>query len=582
MKLKLNFKTLFVISLTMIIIFSVYIQAASKGEPFGSLKAVRGGELNLHTSEFPESFNAFVNNSVDAAQVFDLVYESLMELDSNTLEYQAAIAESITVSADKKEFTVKLNSLARWADGKPITADDVKFTYDTIMNPENLTSVMRMYYGRFNAPIILNNSTIKFTTKTVHFKNLEALAALNILPKHIFEGKDFNKAFNMSLPGSSGPYDLSEVKEGRYYVLTRKKDYWGDKLTHRRGTYNFETIRFKVMNRDVAFEAFKKGEFDVYDEITPKRWVTETNSEHFKKNWIIKQKIYNNAPRGIIGLALNMRKPLLKDIRIRQALAYLLDRKMILKKIRFDEEEPLTTYFPLLYGKGEKVNTFIGYNPSLARKLVKEAGFNRLGKDGYLINEKGEKLEFTLSYVSEDSEKYLTIFVEACKNAGIKINLERLSWATLIKKMDDYNFDAVTIGWSGQLFIDPEQLWHSKHIGEMGGSNLSGYGNQKVDELIDSLPPIFDAKKRNEIIKQIDSLVFNDAPYVLFWGADYSRLFYKNVFGMPKTVFTKYSSGIIKYWWIDPLKEKQYTEAVKKKKSLPGKPVEIYYDKLVK
>lgn len=551
-----------------------------KNQFFGDSRAVKGGQLTLHTSEFPKSFNAYVNNAADASAVFELVYAGLMELDPNTLEYQPQIAKSWEVSPDKKEFLIKLNPEARWSDGKEITTADVKFTYDVIMNPKNMTSVIRLYIGRLNPPEIIDKYTVKFTAKTVHYKNLELLAGLNILPKHLMEGKNFNKDFNMTLPGGSGPYNLTEVKEGRYYVLTRKKNYWADRLPRRRGTYNFSKIKYKVMNANMAFEAFKKGEFDIYDEITAKRWVTETGSAPFKRNWIVKQKIYNYAPRGFQGLALNMRRPFLKDLRVRQALGLLLDRGVILDKIMFKQYQPLTSYFPTLYGLGEKSNPLIGYNPGKAKNLLREAGFNRLGKDGYLENPKGAKAEFTISYVNEDNEKYLTLYTESCKQAGVKVNLERLSWATLIKKMDEYNFDAVTIAWTGVLFTDPEQLWHSKHAGETGGSNLAGYQNPEVDRLIDSLPAIFDINQRNKIIKKIDGIIYQEAPYVLFWEANYAKIFYRNIFGKPRAIFPKYSTDLVKYWWFDPVKAKKYQAAVKQKKALPAEPEEIFYDKL--
>ena len=146
-----------------------------------------------------------------------------MEMHPITLEYMPLIAKSWEISDDKKVFTIKIDPRAKWADGKPITSVDVKFTYDTIMNPKNLTSVMRLYYCRLNPPEIIDKYTIKFTANTVHFKNLEMIAGFNVLPKHLFEGKDFNKVFNMELPPGSGPYILTEVKEGRYYTLTRRK-----------------------------------------------------------------------------------------------------------------------------------------------------------------------------------------------------------------------------------------------------------------------------------------------------------------------------------------------------------------------
>lgn len=568
-----------IVSLVILVGIFSYISKQNHQVAGGSGKA--SGQLTLHTTDFPKSFNAFVDSSVDAASVFGLVYDTLMELDYNTLEYKSLIAKTIETSADKKVFTIKIDPRAKWADGKQIGADDILFTYDTIMNPKNQTSVLRMFYSRFAPPEKIDSYTVRFKSKLIHYNNFIALADLSILPKHLFEGKDFNKSFNMNLPAGSGPYILSEVKEGRYFVLKRRHDYWSDQLPNHKGTYNFDRIKYKVIRDDnVAFEAFKKGEFDIFTDISGKRWVTETNSERFQKNWIVKQKIYNYAPKGIYGLAFNMRKPLFQDLRVRQAIFYLMDRKTILEKLEYNQFQPLSSYWPSLYGK-DSSNPLIEFNPGKAKALLKEAGYTHLDRNGYLTNGRGEHLEFTISYANEPYEKHMTLFADSCKQAGVKVNLERISWATLIKKMDEYKFDTVMIGWSGALFGEPEQLWHSKHAEEVGGSNLSGYKNPEVDRLIDSMPPIFDANERNKIIRKIDGLIYRDTPYLLFWWRNYSPIFYKNVFDMPKTVLPKYSSrGIIRNWRFDPVKVKKYEEAVKKRKALPEAPVEIYYDKV--
>jgi microcin C transport system substrate-binding protein len=576
---------LIVLTLLLMISISMTLNAAGpKSQPVGDPKAVRGGQLILHTSEFPKSFNYFVNTSVDSHLVFGLTYDTLLEVHPLTLEFQPLIAKSWVISPDKKEFTFTIDPRAKWSDGKPITTADIKFTYDTIMNPKNLTSVQRMSLVRFNPPVVVNRNTIKFTAKTVHYNNLVTLATLNVLPKHLFSGKDFNKAFNMKLPPGSGPYYLSEVKEGRYYVLKRNPKYYADKFPNHRGMYNFETIKFKIMDPNVAFEAFKKGDFDIYDEVSSKRWVTETNTTPFRKNWIVKQKIYNYTPQGFSGLAFNMRKPLFQDIRVREAISHLLDRKYLLEKITYNQYQPLTSYWPSLYGTG-KANDLINYDPAKAKQLLKEAGYDRLDKSGYLINSKNERLEFSVLYVGESFEKHLTYFAETCKQAGVKLNLQLLSWATLIKKMDNYDYDTAAFAWSATLFDDPEQLWHSKHIPEPGGSNITGYKNPAVDKLIESMPPIFDAAKRVEITKQIDRIIYREYPYVLFWYANYTKILYKNIFGMPKTVFSKYGGGgsasseAIAYWWYDPAKVKRYQQARKKNQTLPKEPEEVYFDK---
>jgi microcin C transport system substrate-binding protein len=585
-KNKMRLFFLFVILISCITLAFTLQAAAPKNEPVSDPRAVRGGELILHSSDFPKSFNYMVNNASDAAMVFGLVYDTLMEIHPTTLDFMPLIAKSWEISPDKKVFTLKIDPRAKWDDGKPITAEDVKFTYDTIMNPKNLTSVHRMSLSRFETPVVIDQSTIKFTAKTVHYNNLVTLAGLYVLPKHLFSGKDFNKSFNMSLPPGSGPYVLSEVREGRYYVLKRRQNYWADQLPNHRGTYNFESIKYKVMSETVVYEAFKKGDFDILDDggISAKRWATETDSKPFQKNWIVKQKVYNYAPQGFQGLAFNMRRPVFQDIRVREAICHLIDQKYLLEKIMFNQYQQLNSYWPSLYGSTQ-ANPPIRYDPVQAKQLLKEAGYDRLDKNGYLINQKGERLEFTLIYQGETLEKHLTYFAETCKKAGVKVNLQILSWATLIKKMDEYSFDMVFINWGQSLFDDPEQLWHSKHISETGGSNITGYKNGAVDKLIDSMPPIFDAAKRIQIIKQIDHMIYQEYPYVLLWGRSYIRVMYKNVFGMPKTIFTKYGDNqpipyVIAYWWFDQAKLRRYQEAVKKNQALPRELEEVYYDQI--
>lgn len=570
---------------TIVIIIAVIgviwlLQTANKPQSSGN-KSVEGGQLTLHTSEFPKSFNAVISTTADAAAVFRLVYDRLIEHDPNTLEYKPLIAESWTISDDKKEFTFKLDPRAKWSDGKAITAEDVRFTYDTIMNPKNMASVARLFMGRFNPPQVIDSHTIKFTAKTVHFNNLENFAVeFNILPKHLMAGKDFNKDFNMSLPGSSGPYQLTEVKEGRYFILTRRKDYWADQLPHHKGTYNFAKVKYKIMDPNVAFESFKRGDFDIYDEITAKRWATETNSEPFQKNWILKKKVYNSIPRGFGGLALNFRKPVFKDIKVRQALVHLFDRKTIISKLMYNDYRPLNSYEQSFFG--ENANPEYVYDPVIAKRLLSEAGYQKLDQEGYLVNASGQRLEFSVIYALEESEKYLTLFAESCKKAGVKVNLQRMSWATMVKQMEEYKFDALELAWSADFSPDMEQLWHSKHMAEVGGSNLCGYQNPEVDRLIESMVPVFDRNQRLQMIKKIDQIIYRDVPYVLYWSSDNAKIFYKNIFGMPKTVFPKYTAGIVKYWWYDPVKVKKYQEAVKNRRALPEEPVEVHYDEMVK
>lgn len=581
-------KRTIIILAILVVVIALFSYIAKQNRKIAGGPGEKGQLLTFHTSSFPKSFNYYINNTTDASTVFGLIYDTLLSIDSDTLEFQPLIAESWGISSDKKEFTFKIDPKAKWADGKPITSADVQFTYETIMNPKNMTSVSRIYFGRFNPPEVIDDHTIKFTAKTVHFQNFITLAGINVLPKHLFAGKDFNKAFNLQLPDGSGPYLLSEVKEGRYYTLKRNPNYWGYQLPRLKGLYSFDRVRFKVIRDDnVAFEAFKKGDFDVFTDISAKRWVTETGTEHFKNNWIIKQKIYNYAPRGFAGIVFNMRRPLFKDLRVRQGIFLLIDRESMLEKIMYNQYQPLDSYWPSLYDSKQRLIP-MKHDPNKAKQLLAEAGFNRLDKEGYLINQDGQRLEFTITYSTESFEKHLTMIANSCRNAGVKVNLELLSWATLLKRHENYEFDTLLAAWTSSLFPDPEQLWHSKHVNEPGGNNLPGYQNSKVDSLIELLPPIFDSNRRAQIIKEIDRIIYNEVPYALLWDADYTRLFYKNIFTTSEKVLSKYTdtgfaeSDIITYWRFDPEKINRYNEAIRVKTALPSEPEEVYYNEFLK
>ncbi len=563
--------------------------AAFSGDP----DAVRGGTLVVNKSEFPESFNLYVNPSVDASDVFYLVYDTLLDIDPDTLEFEPLIAKSWTISADKKNYTFMLDRRARWSDGEPLTARDVKFTYDVIMDTGNRTSIQRIFFSRFEEPVIRDDYTVEFRARFVHYLNFANLAEMNILPMHVYKGKDFNKSFNMELPCSSGPYSLAEVNGTRSYVLSRSRNYWGEHLPNRYHMFNFDRIEYKIIrDNNVSFEAFKRGDFDVYTsagprQITPKRWFTETDGEKFKKNWVVKQKIYNHFPRGFRGLALNMRIPLFADIRIRRALAMLLDRKTIIDKLMYGFETPINSYWPSL-----SENPPIPYDPAGAKQLLILAGYDKLDSGGYLVDKNGRRLEFTIlaRQDDEDSVKCLTLYIQSCRQAGVKIDLELTSWATLIKKIDEYKFDAVNIGLAFSIFDDPEQTWHSKHADELVGGNLPGYKNPRVDRLIDSLAGNFSIEARNDVLKAMDRIIYPGVPYILFWDYDFYPVFYKNEFGKPKTVVSKIGKfyyfnidmQIISYWWYDPVKAKMLRDAERSGTALPGEPVEVRYDDLAK
>ena len=154
--------------------------------PFASPDAEVGGEISLYLAQYPKSLNYYLDISFQASQIFSRLYETLLTMHPATLEYEPGIAEKWSISDDKQTFTFYIDKSAKWSDGRPITAGDVKWTYDMIMDPKNLTGPHKVEMERFLPPVVVNDHTIRFTARDVHWKNLGAAGQFLILPRHGF------------------------------------------------------------------------------------------------------------------------------------------------------------------------------------------------------------------------------------------------------------------------------------------------------------------------------------------------------------------------------------------------------------
>jgi microcin C transport system substrate-binding protein len=552
--------------------------------PFASPDAVVGGELVISSGPYTKSFNYYLDQTVTSAELFGAMYESLLSQHPLTLEFEPVLAHKWSISDDKKTFTFWMDPEARWSDGKPITVEDVKWTYETVLDPKNLTGPHKIGLERFNAPEIVDEHSIRFTAKEVHWENLMTLAGLQILPKHIFGKLDFNK-INFEFPVVSGLYKLGELKEGYYVVLERRDDWWAKDRPRAKGVGNFKRLKYRFfMEDDNAFEAFKKGEIDYYPVYAAHRWATQTSGEKFDKNWIVKQAIYNYNPIGFQGFAINMRRAPFDDVRIRQALAFLLNREKMNRTLMYDAYFLQRSYFEDLYTKDNPCkNTMYPYDKEKARKLLAEAGWTANPKTG-LLEKDGKPFVIRFLARSATEDKFLAIYEEDLKDVGIKIEIIKKDWAAWSKDMDTYNFDMTWASWSAGLFKNPESMWLSTEAERPSGQNITGYKNPKVDELIIKQRTIFDVNERHEIVREIDQLISEQVPYILLWNLNYRRLLYWNKFGMPATVLGKYGDERAAYWlwWYDEDAAADLEQAMTDGAALPKKPAKVTFDEVFK
>ncbi|MFA6012642.1 MAG: extracellular solute-binding protein [Desulfobacteraceae bacterium] len=551
-------------------------------DPIASKDAEKGGTLSIYGGQYPKSFNYYLDNNSLTSEIFGGMYESLLTMNGITLDYEPWIADRWTLSDDKKTFTFHISDKARWSDGKPITAEDVKWTFDAIINPKNMTGPHKVSLERFSSPTIVDKQTIRFTAKNIHWENLGACGGFQILPKHAYASKDFNK-INFEFPVVSGLYKLGEIKEGIYTTLQRRKDWWNKDAPNVKGTGNFDILKFRFYaDGNNAFEAFKKGLVDLYPVYTSRIWVNDTGGELFTSNRIVKQKIVNSQPIGFQGFAMNMRKFPFNDVKVRKAMALLLDRPKMNHTIMYDQYFLHRSYYEDLYSKKNPCpNPLIEMDKKKARALLSAAGFKVNPKTG-LLEKNGKVLSFKFLTRDPTTDKFLAIYAEDLKDVGIELIADKKDWAAWAKDMDSFNYQMTWAAWGAGIFKDPESMWFSKEADRKGSNNITGFKSKEVDRLIEEQKSIFDVNKRNAIVRKIDKILCDETPYVLLWNVNYTRLLYWNKFGTPKTVLSKFGreSSAYGYWWIDPDAQADLEDAIKNKAALPPKKSTVVFDEV--
>ena len=557
---------------------AVQVEAAGEPDPVAVEGALKGGSFSTWGGEFPKSLNMWLDYNSFSMQISGLMFEDLVEMHSTRDEPVGGLAESWEISPDKKTYTFKIHPAAKWSDGKPVTAEDVQFYYDVMMNPKNPTSLWRVDLSRFARPEVVDEKTVRITAREPHWKNFWVAAGFFAFPKQAWKETDFSTV-NFEFPVVSGPYAVGEVKTNRSIQLKRRADWWGRARRYNANKYNFDFLNFKAIeDRNKALEVLKKEEFDSYAIYTSKIWVQDTNFPQVEKNWVVRQRIFNKDPKGFQGFALNMRRPVMQDLRVRQALAHLLNRELMNDKLMFNQYFLLNSYYPDLYSNNTNPDApLTKYDPEKARELLKEAGW-QVGPDGVLAKG-GEPLRLTILHHEGSDLRHLNIYIQDLKAVGIDAKIDLVSQATFTKRVDVHDFDMIWSNWESSRLRDPEAMWSSKQADEPASQNYSGVKDVEIDRLIEQQKTEMDLSKRNEIIKQIDARLIALSPYVLMWQSGSVRLLYWNKFGTPKYVLGKYGDerAAPEYWWADPEKTKALDAARKSNTALSKLPDEVHY-----
>ncbi|MFW3895370.1 extracellular solute-binding protein [Pseudomonas bharatica] len=543
--------------------------------------APKGGTFRENGFGSFDSLNPFISKGVPADNI-DLVYDTLARasLDEPFTEY-GLLARQIEKAPDNSWVRFYLRPDARFHDGTPVRAEDVVFTFNTLM--KSGAPMFRGYYA--DVAEVVAEDPLKVLFKFKHSNNRELpliLGQLAVLPKHFWESRDFTKG-SLEIPVGSGPYKVAEVKPGRSIRLVRDKNYWGKDLPINRGFYNFDTITVDYYrDNTVALEALKAGQFDYWFETSAKNWATAYNIPAVREKRLIREEIPNGTPTGMQGFVFNLRRPVFQDVRVRHALSLLLDFEWTNKQLfngaytrtgsYFENSEMAARGLPgpdelkllePLRGKiPEQVFTEEFKNPVTdasgmireqqrqAYKLLQDAGW-RIENDR-MVDAQGKPLTIEFLLAQTEFERILLPYKRNLADLGITLNIRRVDVAEYINRLRSRDFDMIVGGFpqSNSPGNEQREFWQSSSAENPGSRNYMGLKDPAIDSLVESL---INADSRQNLIahtRALDRVLLWGYYVVPNWHIKTWRVAYWNHIGHPDTP-PKYDIGI-NTWWIKP------------------------------
>ncbi|MFH1158018.1 MAG: extracellular solute-binding protein [Pseudomonadota bacterium] len=473
--------------------------------------APKGGGLKTSKSGTFDNLNSLVIFG-NAAEGLELLNDKLMQRAWNEpFTLYGLVAESIDIAPDRSWIIFHLRRKARFHDGRSMTAEDVKFSYEMFRKYGH--PVRRRVYGLVRDVEILSERDIKFTFGEGYDReSAMILAMMPVLPKHYWVKQDISKT-TLEPPLGSGPYRIKSVEPGRKIVYERVLDYWAEDLPVNAGQYNFDTISYAYYrDEDIALESFKAGDYDLRREYNIHKWMTAYDSRTLGDGRVVREEIAHGRPEWLRAMIFNTRRPLFQDRRVREALNLMFNFDWVNKSLFFGAFRRIGSIFPNCElaasgtPQGEELAQLEKYRDSLppevfgeawkplssdmrdnqrkAMALLREAGW--IYKDQTLVNRKtGEPFGFEILLNDPADEKVALEFSRALKKTGIAVRVRTVDSAQFTGRLDAYDYDMVMYRWINTLSPGNEQpnYWGSAAARSRGTRNYAGVENPAVDAL---------------------------------------------------------------------------------------------------
>jgi len=541
--------------------------------------AKKGGEIRLSAFGTFESLNPYLLKSLAPVGLNVLMFETLMErsLDEPSSSY-GHIAYKYILADDGLSVTYYIKDHAKFSNGDEIVADDVLFSYQTLIS-KDAHPQYRIYWADIKKATVLDKKSIRFS---FHKKNPELHMIIGDIPifsKKWFDGKSFSESI-LEMPIASGPYIIEDYETGKYIRYKKNPNYWAMNEPTRSGMFNFDIITFKYYkDMTVALEAFKAGEYDFIHENHSKRWARDYNGPNFNKKLIIKEELHHSNNAGIQGFIFNTRKEIFRDKKVREAITLAFDFNWSNKNLFYGQYKRCESFFSNSELSANEIASIqeidLAKELSIPRSLVidkdysvlnRESNirnnlykakkiFDKLGwtvRDNTLYNLKNEPVEFNFLLAQKGFERILAPFAHNLKKLGIKLKYRTIDLSLYQRKVDSFDYDMMVMSYPQSQSPGNEliAMFHSSSYDKKGSYNLAGISDPNVDKLIEK---IIYSNNRNEMIiasKLLDRILWNNYYLLPNWYIDKHRIAYFDKFIKPEKLPKYYEplDYVLKTW----------------------------------
>lgn len=534
-----------------------------------------------------DSLNPFILKGFSATGM-TLTFDSLMTRANDEPDaVYGLLAHSIEYPEDRLWAAFELREEARFADGSPVAAEDVVFTFDTLKeqgHPSYRLFLANVLRAEAEGPLRVR---FDFHPDAPRRDLPMTVAGLSILSKAYYEERDFT-ASTLEPPLGSGPYEVDTValEAGRTVVYRRRDDYWGWHLPVNRGRWNFQRIRFEYFrDRSAAFEAFKAGTFSFQEEFWSKLWATGYDVPAVNSGKIRRESIPDNTPSGAQGYWFNLRRPVFAERAVRQAIAESFDFGWSNKTLFFGLYQRTDSFFEggpmqaegkpgpdelaLLEPLADQLPPGVLDEPAYVPPATDGSGRNRqnlrraadlLDEAGWTVEggvrrKGGQKLEFQFLLVGEGFERITVPYIRNLERIGVRASVRTIDAAQYKRRMDEFDFD-VTVDRKAMSLtpgVELRDYFHSSSATSSGSDNTAGVAHPAVDALIDVIERAEDRETLTAAVKALDRVLRALHIWVPQWHKAAHHLAYWDIYDRP-AIKPEYARGVIDLWWIDPEK----------------------------